>query len=148
MSLESQEDDRQYAPATQRNREVILEVLQTVLPPTGTVLEIASGTGEHAIFFAPRLQPRQWLPSDPDPVALASIAAWRAYAPAENLHPAIALDVFDRPWVVERDERTTILPTLDLHQYPITAIVAINMIHVAPWTACEELLAGARRLLP
>lgn len=148
MSLENREDDRQYAPATQRNREVILEVLQTVLPSTGTVLEIASGTGEHAIFFAPRLQPRQWLPSDPSPVALASIAAWRAYAPAENLHPAIALDVCDSPWVVERDDWTAVLPSLDLHQHPITAIVAINMIHIAPWTACEGLMAGAGRLLP
>jgi hypothetical protein len=80
-------DARQYAPATQRNREFILEVLLKVLPPTGTVLEVSSGTGEHAVFFAPRLYPRQWIPSDPNPVARASIAAWREHCPTDNLYP-------------------------------------------------------------
>jgi hypothetical protein len=73
-------DARQCAPATQRNREPILKVLLQVLPPVGTVLEISSGTGEHAVFFAPRLYPRKWIPSDPNPVARNSIAAWREHS--------------------------------------------------------------------
>ncbi len=129
-------DARQYAPATLRNREPILEVLLEVLPPTGTVLEVASGTGEHAIFFAPRIYPRKWLPSDPNPAARASIMAWREYAPTENLYPAIALDACDSVWTVEQQ-------SLD-----IVAIVNINMIHIAPWAACLGLLAGAKRILP
>lgn len=78
-------DARQYAPATERNRNSILEVLLEVLPPTGTVLEVSSGTGEHAVFFAPQLHPRKWIPSDPNPVARASIAAWREHCPTDNL---------------------------------------------------------------
>lgn len=129
-------DDRQFAPATERNREPILEVLLQVLPPTGTVLEISSGTGEHAVFFAPRLAPRRWLPSDPDPVARASIAAWREHQPAGNLEAAIALDARDSIW--------TIAPQQKL----ITAIVNINMIHIAPMSACIGLMRGAKGLLP
>ncbi len=91
-------DARQYAPATERNREAILEVLLQVLPPTGTVLEVSSGTGEHAVFFAPRLAPRKWLPSDPNPLALASINAWRSYTNCENLYPPIALDACQPIW--------------------------------------------------
>jgi hypothetical protein len=138
------QNTRQYAPATQRNREPILAVLLQVLPPTGTILEISSGTGEHAIFFAPRLLPRQWLPSDPNPVARASIAAWQEQCPAENLFPAIALDVCDPVWQVEQEQ---LLPPLSAIRDPITAIVNINMIHIAPWSACLGLFAGARRIL-
>jgi len=132
-------DVRQYAPATQRNREPILAVLSQVLPPTGTVLEISSGTGEHAVFFAPRLSPRRWLPSDPNPVARGSIAAWQAHSPADNLDPAIALDVCDPIWAVDQAGWLA---------EPITAIVNINMIHIAPWAACLGLMAGAERILP
>jgi SAM-dependent methyltransferase len=140
-------DARQYAPATERNREPILEVLLQILPPTGTVLEISSGTGEHAVFFAPRLQPRQWIPSDPNPVARASIAAWRERCPTENLHPPIALDARDPVWAVEQEERTKALHGIDFEQYPIVAIANINMIHIAPWSACLGLMAGAGRIL-
>ncbi|MBW4520797.1 MAG: DUF938 domain-containing protein [Scytolyngbya sp. HA4215-MV1] len=140
-------DDRQYALATQRNREPILDVLQRVLPATDTVLEISSGTGEHAVFFAPRLAPRHWLPSDPNPIARASIAAWRAHLPAANLYAPIALDVRDPLWTVEQTPLPEPLQT-DLQHHPIRAIVNINMIHIAPWTACLGLLAGAQRLLP
>jgi len=130
-------DARQYAPATVRNREPILKILLKVLPPTGTVLEVSSGTGEHAVFFAPRIHPRKWLPSDPNPAARASIMAWREYTPnAENLYPAIALDACDPIWTVEQQ-------SLD-----IVAIVNINMIHIAPWAACLGLFAGAKRILP
>ena len=130
-------DDRQFAPATQRNREPILDVLLQALPPTGTVLEVSSGTGEHAVFFAPRLAPRRWLPSDPNPVARNSIAAWRNHCPAENLDAAIALDARDPVWTIAPEQQNS-----------ITAIVNINMIHIAPWSACVGLMCGARRLLP
>ncbi len=133
-------DARQQSPATLRNREPILAVLQAVLPPTGTVLEISSGTGEHAIFFAPRLQPRHWLPSDPNPIARASIAAWREELPSDTLYPPICLDVRDRVWAVEQDEMKRV--------EPIRAIANINMIHISPWTACLGLMAGAARILP
>ena len=127
-------DARQYAPATERNREAILEVLLEVLPPTGTVLEVSSGTGEHAVFFAPRLTPRYWLPTDPNPLAIASINAWRSYTKAENLYPPIVLDACQPNW--------------ELGVGPIRAIVNINMIHIAPWSACLGLIAGAKRILP
>jgi Protein of unknown function (DUF938) len=133
-------DLRRYAPATQRNREPILEVLRQVLPPTGTILEISSGTGEHAIFMAPHLAPRQWLPSDPNPDARASITAWQQTAPSANLHPPIDLDASSPQWSVESDERWK----LD----PITAIVNINMVHIAPKSAYLGLMAGASRILP
>jgi len=132
-------DVRRHAPATERNREPILQVLLEVLPPSGTVLEIAGGTGQHAVYFAPRLQPRVWLPSDADPDARASISAWQAACPAENLRPPLALDVREPVWPPEA------LPAQDP---PIAAIVAINMIHIAPWSACLGLMAGAARLLP
>ncbi len=138
-------DARRYAPATQRNREPILAILERVLPATGTVLEISSGTGEHGVFFAPRLAPRQWLPSETDPLARQSILAWQAAEPAANLHPPLALDVRQTPWPVE-DSAADL--GVDLTTHPITAIVNINMVHIAPWEACLGLMAGAGRLLP
>ncbi|MGB3312037.1 MAG: DUF938 domain-containing protein [Nodosilinea sp.] len=141
-------DARRYAPATERNREPILAVLQRVLPPTGTVLEVSSGTGEHAVFFAPRLAPRQWLPSDLDPFARDSIAAWQAATPAVNLHPPLALDAAAPLWPIESENLQDALPGLDLQRHPITALVNINMIHISPWSACLGLLAGAGRILP
>ncbi|MBD1850378.1 DUF938 domain-containing protein [Leptolyngbya sp. FACHB-711] len=141
-------DARQYAPATERNREPILNVLRQVLPPDGTVLEISSGTGEHAVFFAPRLAPRLWLPSDPNPQARASIAAWRQQIPAENLYPPIALDVRDPVWAVEQNPLPEELQGLNLNRNPIRAIVNINMIHISPWSATLGLMAGVSRLLP
>ena len=130
-------DDSQFAPATQRNREPILDVLLQVLPPTGTVLEISSATGEHAVFFAPRLAPRRWLPSDPNPDARASIMAWRNHCSAGNVDAAIALDARDPAWAIAPAQQNL-----------ITAIVNINMIHIAPWSACLGLMSGASRLLP
>lgn len=141
-------DARQYAPATLRNREPILDVLLQFLPPTGTILEISSGTGEHAVFFAPRLYPRKWIPSDPNPLARESINAWRECHPAENLHSAIAIDVRDSIWAVEKEQLPESLPGFDLIQNPIRAIVNINMVHISPFSACLGLMAGARRILP
>ena len=136
------EDLRSYAPATQRNREPILAVLLQILPPLGTVLEISSGTGEHGVFFAPNLSPRHWLPSDPNPMARDSIQAWREDSPADNLHPPLDIDVQESVWSIEKE------PLPLLQSSPLTAIVNINMIHIAPWTACLGLMAGAKRLLP
>ena len=114
-------DARQNAPATERNREPILEILRRVLPPGGTVLEISSGTGQHAVFFAPALAPRRWQPSEPDAGSRESIAAWSAAFPSANLLAPLALDVLDEPW-----------PEIP---GPLSAIVNINMIHIAPWEA-------------
>ncbi|MBI1180531.1 MAG: DUF938 domain-containing protein [Alphaproteobacteria bacterium] len=130
-------DRRQRWEATARNREPILAVLRQVLPPGGTVLEIAAGTGQHAAHFAPALAPRVWQPSEPDAALRESIEAWREAEPCPFLRPALALDVMDAPWPVE---------TAQLDP-PITAVVAINMIHIAPWDACRALMAGASRLL-
>ena len=123
---------KQHAPATQRNREAILSVLERALPRAGTVLEIASGTGEHAVYFARRLPDLAWQPSDVDPVALASISAYREEAGLPNLRPPVFLDATASDWPVDRPD----------------AIVCINMIHIAPWTACQGLLRGASLRLP
>jgi hypothetical protein len=132
-------EKRLNAPATQRNRAPILEILHQVLPPQGTILEISSGTGEHAVFFAPHLTPRRWLPSDPSAEARDSIAAWQSTDPAPNLAPPIDLDASADHWPIESD------PAL---LSEIRAIVNINMIHIAPWAACLGLMAGAGRILP
>ncbi|AFY33731.1 DUF938 domain-containing protein [Calothrix sp. PCC 7507] len=141
--MNTPEDARKYAPATQRNCQPILEVLLKVLPESGTILEIASGTGEHAVFFAPRLSPRKWLPSDPNPQLRASIATWAEHFPSENLYPPIELDASSPTWSVEAAPFAN-----DLKRSPITAIANINMIHIAPWSACLGLMAGAGRILP
>ncbi|GGK32324.1 DUF938 domain-containing protein [Salinarimonas ramus] len=120
------------APAAARNRDPILAVLRRVLPETGVVLEVASGTGEHAIHMARALPGLVWRPSDPDPDARISIAAWRAEAGLSNLDEPMALDAASPTWPVTRAD----------------AVVSINMIHIAPWEAGLGLLAGAGRLLP
>jgi SAM-dependent methyltransferase len=125
-------DPRLYRPHVARNREPILEVLKRVLPPRGLVLEVASGSGEHAAYFAMALPGLSWQPTDPDAEALASIAAHRAAAGAPNLLAPLHLDVTADDWPVERAD----------------AVVCANMIHIAPWTACEGLIAGAARALP
>ena len=127
--------EKQFAPATERNRDPILAVLRQVLPATGTVLEIASGTGEHAVYFAPRLKPRTWLPSDPNPILRESILAWEEEFPCDCLYPPLAIDVqAEEPWLANKET--------------ISAIVCINLIHIAPWEACEGLIKGAGELLP
>ncbi|MDZ7957721.1 MAG: DUF938 domain-containing protein [Aulosira sp. DedQUE10] len=135
-------DARQEAPATQRNREPILEVLLQVLPASGTILEIASGTGEHSVFFAPKLSPRKWLPTDANPQLLPSISAWVEHFGCDNIYPPQVLDVREPVWPVERG-----IVSQWLHTSPIVAIVNINMIHISPWSACLGLMAGAGRIL-
>ena len=89
--------NRQFSPAAARNREPILEVLRRVLPTSGLVLEVASGTGEHAAFFAPALPGVVWQPSDAEPAALASIEAWVAEVAAPNLRAPIRLSATEHP---------------------------------------------------
>lgn len=125
-------DLRIYRPHVVRNREPILDILRRVLPPQGLVLEVASGSGEHAAFFAERLPSLFWQPTDPDQRALASIAAHRAAAGALNLLPPLHLDVLSERWPVECAD----------------AVICNNMIHIAPWSACQGLIAGAARVLP
>jgi SAM-dependent methyltransferase len=125
-------DPRIYRPHVVRNRDPILDVLRRVLPTTGTVLEVAAGSGEHAAYFAKALPHLTWQPTDPDPEALASIAAHRAGADASNLLSPLLLDVTATDWPIER----------------ANAVVCANMIHIAPWAACEGLIAGAARILP
>jgi hypothetical protein len=125
-------DSRQFAPATQRNREPILEVLQKTLPKSGVVLEIASGSGEHATHFAQALPRLILQPSDPDEKARASIAAWIAAAGLPNIRPPIRLDVTERPWPVAAAD----------------ALICINMVHISPWSATEALFGGAASVLP
>ncbi|MGI8504957.1 MAG: DUF938 domain-containing protein [Hassallia sp.] len=133
--MNTSQDPRQFAPATERNREAILEILLQVLPASGTILEIASGTGEHAVYFAPHLKPRKWLPTDPNPRSRASIAAWIAHSPSDNLYPPIDLDASTSVWTIP--DTTS-----------ITAIVNINMIHISAWGACLGLMALSDRILP
>jgi SAM-dependent methyltransferase len=125
-------DAKQHAPATARNREPIRQVLARELPPRGTVLEIAAGSGEHAIYFARAFPALTWQPSDASDAALASIAAWRAEAELDNLRAPVALDVTAATWPVAQ----------------IDAIVCINMVHISPWEATLGLFSGAARLLP
>jgi SAM-dependent methyltransferase len=120
---------REFAPATERNREPILAVLRRVLPAQGTVLEIAAGTGQHAAWFAAALPAVTWQPTDGDARMLGSIAAWCDGLP--NVAPPRQLDVTAAAWPIERAD----------------AIVCANMIHIAPWTAGEGLLRGAGRVL-
>jgi hypothetical protein len=124
---------KQHAPATLRNRQPILEVLREVLPPRGTVLEIASGSGEHAVFFAGEFPRLRWQPTDADPGALESIEAWRAEAGRGNVLPPLGLDVQREPWPAGAEGAD--------------AMVCINMVHISPWQATEALMRGAGRVL-
>jgi len=122
---------KQHAPATQRNREPIAQVLARELPESGRVLEIAAGTGEHAVFLAGRFPALEWLPSDPSEDALASIAAYRDDYPGSNLAAPVMLDASARDWPVESAE----------------AILCVNMVHISPWEASTGLFDGAARVL-
>jgi SAM-dependent methyltransferase len=124
-------DPRVYRPHVARNREPILAVLRRVLPARGLVLEIASGSGEHAAYFAKELPGLTWQASDPDSEALASIAAHRADAALPNLSAPLHLDVTAKNWPVGRAD----------------VVMCNNMIHISPWAATEGLIAGAERVL-
>lgn len=121
---------KRHAPATARNREPLAGVLREALPPSGLVLEVASGTGEHAAYFASLFPHLDWQPSDADPDALLSIEAWAADSASPNLRPPLVLDAAGT-WPVDRAD----------------AILAVNMVHISPWSATEGLLRGAARIL-
>jgi len=127
-------DARQYAPAAERNTAPILDVLGRHLPAAGTILEIGSGTGQHVVAFAAARPELTWQPSDPDPAARASIAAWAADAGVDNVPLPLDLDVTADDW------------TRALAR-PLQGIVCINLLHIAPWAACAGLMAGAAVLL-
>jgi SAM-dependent methyltransferase len=121
-----------FAPAIERNRQPILDVLSRALPESGRVLEVASGSGEHALWFAQHLYPLVWQPSDLDPACRCSIAAHAAGAGLANLEAPLELDAAWSDWPIEAAD----------------SVVCINMIHIAPWQAAEGLVAGAARILP
>ena len=120
---------RLTAPSAARNRDPILQALRPHLPASGTVLEVASGTGEHVAYFAAALPGLRWQPTDPVAERRGSIDAWTAGLP--NVLPALALDATAAVWPVAR----------------IDAVLCINMIHIAPWAAAAGLISGAARVL-
>lgn len=121
---------KRHAPATERNREPIAAVLREVLPASGTVLEVASGTGEHSAYFARLFPNLVWQPSDADAGALSSIEAWAADSGAPNLLPPVVLDAAG----------TWPLGAAD-------AVLCVNMVHISPWTATSGLMRGAEQVL-
>tara|TARA_B100000029_G_scaffold126485_2_gene120162 strand:- start:833 stop:1426 length:594 start_codon:yes stop_codon:yes gene_type:complete len=122
---------KRHAPATARNSEPLAEVLAGELPNEGLVLEIASGTGEHAVFMARRFPALDWQPSDCATDALHSVDAWAQEAGLANLRPAIALDAAAGDWPVESAD----------------AVLCVNMVHISPWQATVGLFEGAGRVL-
>ncbi|MCR5871587.1 MULTISPECIES: class I SAM-dependent methyltransferase [unclassified Sphingomonas] len=127
---EDRGDVRKHAPATLRNREAIATELAELLPDAGSVLEVASGSGEHAAFFAGRFPTLSFVPSDPDPDGRASIASW--CAGLANVASPLAIDAAAPEWPIGAAD----------------AILCINMVHISPWAATLGLLDGAARLLP
>ncbi|HEY0014177.1 MAG TPA: DUF938 domain-containing protein [Allosphingosinicella sp.] len=122
---------KRHAPATERNREPLAAVLREVLPTSGTVLEIASGTGEHAAWFARQFPDLMWQPSDYEPGALNSIEAWVGDSDAPNLRAPVVLDAAGT-WPVKAAD----------------ALLCVNMVHISPWAATAGLMRGAARVLP
>ena len=126
----------QSSPAADRNKGPILAELLRLLPATGRALEIAAGTGQHAVHFATGLPGWVWQPTDPDPAALASIAAWARQSPAAGLLPPLQLDVLASPWPVNAAGA----PRWDL-------VFCANLLHIAPWACCSALMQGAAMAL-
>jgi hypothetical protein len=124
-------DHRQYAPATLRNRNFILDVLRDVLPQRGVILEIASGSGEHVVHFARNFPSLVFQPSDPDPEALKSIAAWTKATHVVNVRAPIVLDASQSFWPIGSAD----------------GIICINMVHISPWDATVGLIKGAAAVL-
>lgn len=123
---------KRHAPAAARNREELLAALTRFLPPRGLVLELGSGTGEHAVFLARALPGLVWQPSDPDPLARESIADWSAEARLPNLRPPLDLDLRLLAW----------------RRRAADALLVVNVLHVAPPEVSEALLEGAPEVLP
>ncbi len=132
-TLSALPDGALASPASDRNAEPILKLLRAHLPKSGRVLEIAAGSGQHAVAFSSALPGLSWTPSDPSPQARASIAAWTAEADLPNLQPPLALDCLEEATWPEAG---------------FDAVVCINMIHISPWAATEGLMRLAARILP
>ncbi len=126
------EDVRRHAPAAARNRDAILQILSPHLPRAGRVLEVASGSGEHTMHFAAAHPHTTFQPSDPDPAGRASIDAWTRHLCLGNVAPAIDLDVTQS----------------DMPPIEADVVICINMIHIAPWAAAEDLMRMAAGVLP
>ncbi len=126
------QSELRFSPAAERNKQPIVEILQNVLPASGEVLEIASGTGQHIVHFATALPGMVWQPSDPELDNCATIAARIAASRLTNIHAPIELDVHRLPWPVHGG---------------FVGLVCCNMIHIAPWSATPALFKGARALL-
>jgi SAM-dependent methyltransferase len=131
-ATEQNSDPRLYAPAFARNGDAIRQALRSVLPESGHVLEVASGSGEHIVHIARAFTHLTFQPTDRDPAALASIDAWTKQAALLNILPGLRLDAADPSWPIDRAD----------------AILCINMVHIAPWTATSGLFANAGRILP
>jgi SAM-dependent methyltransferase len=123
---------KRTAAAALRNRDALAAALRPVLPAAGLVLELGSGTGEHVVFLAAAFPALRWLPSDPDPAARASIAAWAAEAALPNLAPPLAYDVRTEIW----------------HRVAADAVLCVNVLHVVPPSCADALCRGAARALP
>jgi hypothetical protein len=146
---------RRSAPAALRNREPIANVLSQWLPPSGLVLEIASGTGEHAVFFAERFPALDWQPSDIHPDALSSISAWRQQSGLLNVREPLKLDAAMADWPLETADAA---PGVNVSSDPcepsgsaenkrISAVLCVNMVHISPWSASLGLLDGSSKIL-
>jgi SAM-dependent methyltransferase len=136
MTIPCEDDDllagaRLVSPSAERNKGPIAEVLQRVLPESGCILEVGSGTGQHAVHFARVMPHLVWHPAECDPECLRSIAAWSAIEGLANVKPPLVLDVHDELWPIGQ----------------VDAAVCINMIHIAPPSATGALLRGASRIL-
>jgi SAM-dependent methyltransferase len=129
------------SPAADRNKQPILETLQRVLPERGTALEIASGTGQHAAWFAAGLPGWQWQPTDMQASAMATIAAWTEQARVANVLPPMRLDVTSDQWPDGADLFG------EAFGNTFDAVYCANMLHIAPWAACAGLMRGAARVL-
>ncbi len=125
-------DARGSAPSVERSREAVLAALRRVLPPRGLVLEVASGTGQHAVYFGAAFPTLYWQPSAVDAAARASIAAWVFSSGLRNVHMPLELDASEAPWPLSEAD----------------AVLAIDLLHTAHWDATIGLLSGARVLLP
>ena len=138
MLFSTSDQDRLFFPATERNRGPIGDALAEMLPQQGVVLEIASGSGEHAVTFQRRFPGLVWQATDPDPHHCQSINAWIAHEHLNVQMPhAIQLDVLHRPWLIP-----------DHIRIELKVVVAINLIHIAPWNCCKALVEQASEMLP
>jgi len=131
IRAESGPEDKKHAPAAQRNKDAILGVLRDILPHSGSVLEIASGTGEHIVHFAEQLDHLDWQPSDPHPQAVRSICAWRDEKQRDNIAAPLTIDTRKTPWPIRSAD----------------AVLCINMVHISPWEATVALFENAANLL-